>query len=151
MVLAKGSQLLGECQQCLAVHGILPVQPADLIVLAVRIVVASLGVATLISRKKERRPLRQKIDRHEIAHLTVSERTDVLFVAGSFHAAVPARVVGISVLIVLPVCLVMLAVVGNQIRQGKAFIAGDIIDHAVLHRIAAHSPQRLMQRILVSL
>ena len=81
MVLAKGSQLLGKCQQYLAVHGILPVQPANLIVLAVRIVVASLGVAALISRKKERCPLRQKIDRHEIAHLTVSERTDVLFKA----------------------------------------------------------------------
>ena len=145
------NQFLCIVQKILIFLRKLPVQPADLVVLTVRIVVALPALSKLVPGCQHRGPLRQQQKRQCVFHLPFAQLQNCPLAGRSFHAAVPARVVGISVLIFLPVCLVMLAVVGNQIRQGKAFIAGDIIDHAVLHRVAAHSPQRLMQRILVSL
>src|SRR5690606_2873636 len=78
--------------------------------------------------QEHRRSLADHQDRHDIFHLPVAQGQNVWVVGWAFDAMIPALVVVVPVLIVLEIGLVVLIVVGNQIRQRKAVMGGDEVD-----------------------
>src|SRR5690606_11777074 len=126
VVVAQRDQAPGEGKQRLAlVVDVLPVQPADLAVLAVGVVVAALAAAELVAGHQHRDTLRQQRGGDEVAHLLAAQLADFRVVGRAFGAAVPAVVVVAAVAVVLPVRLVVLTVVGDEVAQGEAVVGGD--------------------------
>ena len=74
-------------RQTLLIH--LPMDPADLVVLAIGVVVAVLRPAELVAGADHRRALRQDQRGEQIAELTPSQRLNVLVVSRPLGAAVP--------------------------------------------------------------
>src|SRR5262249_14301903 len=110
MSATQADQLAGEPQQLIAILG-LPVEPRELVVLAVGVVVATLAVTALIAREQHRHALRQEQGGEEIAHLAAAQRKDRGIVRRPFGATVPAAVVILAVAVVVEVRLVVLLVV----------------------------------------
>ena len=104
---------------------VLPVEPGDLVVLAVGVVVALLGPADLVAAEQHRHALREEQRGQEVALLARAQRVDRRIVGRAFDAAVPRSVVVLAVLVVLAVGLVVLLVVGDQVAQREAVVRGD--------------------------
>src|SRR6185437_11781469 len=102
-----------------------PVDPADLVVLAIGVVVALLSPAELIAGQQHRRPLRQDQRRQHIADLPLPQSIDRGIVARAFLAAIPGAVVGVAVRVVLAIRLVVLLVVSHGVVQGEAVMRRD--------------------------
>ena len=66
--------------------------------------------------------------RQEVPHLAVAQRLDPGVVGRALDAAVPAEVVVAAVAVALAVGLVVLLVVGDQVVQREAVVAGDEVD-----------------------
>ena len=122
-------QAARELQQILV--GRFPVEPRDLVVLAVGVVVAVLRAADLVAAEQHRHALRQQQRRQEVAHLAVAQREDLRVVGRPFGAAVPRAVVALAVAVVFAVRLVVLLVVGDEIAQREAVVRGDEVDARV--------------------
>ena len=105
-----------------------PVDPGDLVVLAVGVVVALLGAADLVAREQHRHALGQQQRGQEVALLPGPQREDRRVVGRALGAAVPGPVVVAAVPVVLAVGLVVLVVVGDQVLQGEAVVGGDEVD-----------------------
>src|ERR1700677_787402 len=102
-----------------------PVQPGDHVVLAVRVVVALLGVAELIAGQQQRDTERQEQRGQHGAGLPGSQRQHVRVGGLAFGPAVPGAVVAGAVVVGLAVRLVVLAVVGHQVPQREAVMHGE--------------------------
>src|SRR5208283_4659223 len=124
--LAEGDEPFGVVLQ-LSV-GLGPVEPGDLVVLAVGVVVAALGPAHLIAAEQHRHAEGQQQGGEHGAGLAGAQREDAGVVGGAFGAAVPGVVVAGPVAVVLAVGLVVLVVVGDQVAQGEAVVDGDQVD-----------------------
>ena len=70
--------------------GEIPVDPADLVVLAVGVVVAALRAIQLVARQQHRHALREEQRGQHVAHLAAAQRDDAPVVGRTFDAAVPA-------------------------------------------------------------
>ena len=81
----------GEGQQVLV--AVRPVEPGDLVVLAVGVVVAALRAAHLVAVEQHRHPLRQQQGGQQVALLAGPQRQDVRIVGRALDAAVPRPVV----------------------------------------------------------
>ena len=123
---AQGNEAPGEVQQCSVGFG--PVDPADLVILAVRVVVALLSVGHFVTSQQHRRTLRQQECGQQVASLAVPQCVDVRVVGGTLHPAVPAAVVAGTVAVFLTVGFVVLVVVGDQIIDGHTIVGGHEID-----------------------
>ena len=88
-----------------------PVDPGDLVVLAVRVVVPALGAAELVAADRHRDALREEQRRQEVALLARAQRVHRRVVGRPLDPAVPAVVVVGAVVVVLAVRLVVLLVV----------------------------------------
>src|SRR5690606_4405551 len=108
--------------------GTFPVNPRELVVLTVRIVVAALGAAQLVAVDDQRRPLRQDQRRERVAFLLPPSGQDRLVVGWSFGAEVPGTVVAFAVAVVFPVGVVVLLVVRHQVVQREAIVGRDDVD-----------------------
>ena len=105
-----------------------PVEPACLIILAIGVVVPPLGAAHLVTHMQHWRTDGYEGQRQEVLYLPVAERFDCRIAGGSLDAAVPAQVRVGTVPVLFAVGLVVLALVGNQVVQGKSIVTGDEID-----------------------
>ena len=108
-----------------------PVDPADLVVLGVDVVVPLLGAADLVAVGQHRHPLREEEGGHEIALGLLARGDDLRVVGRPLDAVVPRHVVVVTVPVVLAVGLVVLLVVADQIVQGEAVVGGDEVDAGV--------------------
>src|SRR5205807_3874890 len=90
--------------------GVLPVVPGDLVVLAVRVVVAALRAADLVAAQDHRHTLRDEQRREQVLALPAPLRDDVRIVGRTLGAAVPRSVVALAVAVLLAVLLVVLLV-----------------------------------------
>ena len=129
------NRLPKELDEILAGRGRGPVEPADLVVLAVGVVVAALRARELVAAQNHRRPRREQQIAGVVLHQLRPQRQHGGVAGVPFRAAVPRVVVVGSVLIVLAVGLVVLFVVRDQIVQGETVVAGDEVD-AVVGRAA---------------
>jgi len=102
-----------------------PVEPGDLVVLAVGVVVAVLGAADLVAAEQQRQAERQQQRRQDRPGLAFAQRVDSSVVGDAFRAAVPGAVVAGAVAVVLAVRLVVLIVVGDQVAQREPVVHGD--------------------------
>src|SRR5690606_16775891 len=108
-----------------------PVEPCQLVVLAVGIVVAMLGVRQLIAAEEHGHALAEQEGGDEVALLSLAHGDDAGIVGGAFSAAVPALVVVGAVLVVLAVGLVVLLVVADQVLEAETIVGGDEVDAGV--------------------
>ena len=128
----QADQLAHELEQQLLVLAELPVEPGELVVLAVGVVVA------LLACGRARRPpssigtpCDSKQRREQVALLARAQRADLRVVGRPFDAAVPAAVVVLAVAVVLAVGLVVLVVVAHEVAQREAVVRGDEVDAGV--------------------
>src|SRR4029450_3109563 len=124
-------QFSGELNELLLLSVTLPVEPADLVVLAISVVIAVLSPAPLISAAKHRHALGQKQRRQKIPALPVAQGVYLRIIGGSFHAAIPRLIIVITVAIVVAVQLVVFFIVANQISQRKSVMRNDEVDARV--------------------
>ncbi len=82
-----------------------PIDPGDLVVLAIRIVVALLGPAELIALSQERHALRNHEQSQEVAHLPLPQCVDAGVIGRTFVAAVGAEIFVPAVFVVFAVRL----------------------------------------------
>ena len=129
---ANPDHVPGEPVLILIALQILPVEPADLIVLTVAVIVAALGIQKFIPCQEHGRAPAGHQDRHGIAAEPSAEPIDLRIIGGTFRAAVPAAVVVAAVCIIPAVAFIMLVVVGIQIPKSKSVMAVEEIDGSVL-------------------
>src|SRR5919205_2178314 len=128
MQTADAQETLREVEQRALLVAPRPVEPADLVVLAVGVVVPALRAAILVACDDHGRTLRQQHGREQVTALPTSQRVDALVVRGAFDPAVPRVLVIVPVLIVLAVLVVVLLVVRDEIIQREAVVRGDEVD-----------------------
>ena len=121
-------QRLDETHLGAGARGQIPVHPADVVVLAVGVVVALLRPRHFVAGGDHRGALRQQQRRQQVAHLPLAQRRDRRIAGRPFGAGVRRSVVGRAVLVVLAVRLVVLVVVGDEIVQREAIVRGDEVD-----------------------
>src|SRR5581483_11705059 len=110
-------EMCDEVGEVVILAEILPADPADLIVLAIGIVVAGLRVGDLVAGEDQRQALRQQQCGERILAKLPAQRDDIGIVGRSLMTAIIAVIVVGAVAIVLAVGLVVLLVVAEQIGQ----------------------------------
>ena len=128
---AETHQLADELEQRAPVGVEVPVDPGDLVVLAVRVVVAALRAPELVAVADHRHALREQHRCQQVPLLPFAQRADLGIVGRSLGAAVPAQVVVLAVVIVLAVVLVVLLVVGHEVVEREAVVRRDEVDARV--------------------
>ena len=122
--------LLRELGQALLV-GVdpLPIDPGDLVVLAVCVVVAALRARELVARQEHRRARGTGAAWRACCASGGSAALVMLgVVRRSLDAVIVGQVVGVAVAVVLAVGLVVLVVVGDEIVEGEAVVSRDEVD-----------------------
>src|SRR5689334_20120756 len=109
----------------------LPIQPGDLVVLAVGIIVPALCVADLIAREQHGNTLRENQCRQKGPLLLFTELDNLGIVCRTFSAAVPAIVVVSAVAVFFAVGLVVFVVVRHEIVEREAIMARDEVNAGV--------------------
>src|SRR5215831_4422759 len=127
-LVAEGDELFDEPVHVGVAREETPVEPRELPVLTIRIVVAPLSAAHLVAHQEHRRSSGEQRKREEVLHLPAAKRLDRGILRRSFGSAVPAQVVVRAVAIFFAVGFVVLAVVGDQVIQGEAVVTGDEVD-----------------------
>src|SRR5690606_18442985 len=74
------------------------------------------------------RAVRKQQRRQQVALLALANRDDALVLGRAFGAVVEGQVVAVAVLVLLPVRLIVLLVVGNEIGEGEAVMGGQEVD-----------------------
>src|SRR6476646_4064720 len=105
-----------------------PVEPGDLVVLAVGVVVAPLSAAELVTSQQQWYARREQQSRKKRPLLPSAQREHVGIAGWPLSSAVPRAVVVGAVAVVLCVGLVVLVVVGDQVGQREAVVHGDEVD-----------------------
>src|SRR5207245_8316688 len=122
-------QAADEIEQVLV--DVLPVDPAQLGVLAVAVVVAALRAAHFVAGNDHRDALGQEDAAEQVALLAGAELQNPGILGIALCTAVPGAVVVRSVLVVLLVRLVVLLVVGDEVAHREAVVGGDEVDRGV--------------------
>ena len=107
---------------------VLPVDPGDVVVLAVGVVVSALGARELVAGQQHRAALRQEDGGQQVALLARAQHLHLGIAAVALDAAVPGSVVIGAVPVLLAVGEVVLLVVGDEVAEREAVMAGDEVD-----------------------
>ncbi len=129
----EGDHVPGEVQQLL-VEPFGPVEPADLVVLAVGVVVAALAAAHLIAPEDHRHALAEQHRRQHVLLLSQTQGQDVGIVGRALSPVVVGPVVIRPVVALFTVGLVVLLVVADEVGQGEPVVGGHEVD--ARHRTA---------------
>ena len=105
-----------------------PIEPAHLVVLAIGIAVAPLSATHFVAHLEHRRTDRCEQDYDEVLYLTAAQLLDGSVLGRPLDPAVPRQVRSRAVPVSFAIRLVVLVVVGNQIVQREAVMAGHEID-----------------------
>src|SRR5262245_23368816 len=97
-----------------------PVQPTDLVVLAIGVVVALLGAPGFVAHEQHGSALGKEQNGDEVLDLPAAQRFNRRVLGGTFHAAIPRVIVVGPVAVLLAVGLVVLVVEGNQVVEREA-------------------------------
>ena len=92
-----------------------PIEPGDLIVLAVSVVVAALGAAAFVAGKEHRHALAQKQRGEEVFDLALANGFDAFFPRGAFDAEIRAVVIIVAIAVAFAVIFVVLERVADQV------------------------------------
>src|SRR6201993_4074418 len=106
----------------------LPVEPSDLVVLTVGVVVAPLSAPELVAPQQQRYARREQQRHKKCALLPRAEGHYGWIVGWALGSTVPRAVVVGAVAVALTVGIVVLVVVRDQVGQGEAVVHGDEVD-----------------------
>ena len=132
MSLAKGNHQLEEPEQLSVLLDQFPIEPTDLVVLAIRVVIASLRASYFIPGQDHGDPLREHENGEKVLDLALAQRINRRTARLPFHAAVPTPILVKAISILFPVGLIVFAIIRYQVIQGESIMAGDEID--TVHR-----------------
>src|SRR5271165_766951 len=128
MSLPERDHALEETENILISSKLAPVQPSSFVVLVIRIVVAELRVEEFVPGPEHRDPVRQQQQAAEILNLLPAQRQHGRWRSFvSFVPTVPTVVVIHAILVVVTICPVVLAVVGDKIVQREAVVRRYIV------------------------
>src|ERR1700686_2330325 len=106
-----------------------PIQPADFVVLVIRVVVSELCIQELVTGPEHRDAVREHEKAEEVFSLFPAKCQNLLWRAlVSFVSAVPTVIRVHTVLIVMTVFPVVFLIVRNQVVEREAIMAIDIVD-----------------------
>ena len=111
--------------------GMVPVDPGDVVVLRVGVVVAQLRAAELVALLDHWSAATEKQRREQGAHIVCASGDNLCVVAGALHAAVPRGIGRVTVAVVFTIRLVVLVVVADQVAQGEPVMHSEKIDAVV--------------------
>ena len=107
---------------------IAPIEPRYLVVLAIGVVVALLGITHLIARQHHGDALADHQHGDGILHLTVAQADDGSIVGFALATTIPAVVMVFAVSVVLAIGLVMFFVIRDEVHERKAVVSRDEVD-----------------------
>src|SRR4051812_26478023 len=122
--MTERADLFAEREQTAALVVQLPIHPAERIVLAIAVVIALLSAAALVTVREHRGALGQEQRRQQVALLFRTQRSHLGIIRRTFYAAVERQVVVVPVAVFLAVGLVVFTLVGDQIGEREAVVAG---------------------------
>src|SRR5208337_455376 len=108
-----------------------PVEPTRIIILTIGVIVATLTTSHLVAHQKHGQTRGKHGYGEKILYLPVAQPLYCGIVRRTFKAAVAASVVIAAIAVVFTVFLVVLLVVGDNVVEGEAIVAGNEI-HALL-------------------
>ena len=111
---------------------VVPVEPRNLIVLTIGVVIALLRVAHLIARQHHGYTLAHHEHGDGIFHLLVTQAVDVGIIAFSLAATVPTVIMVFAIAIVLTVGFIMLFVIRHEVHHRKTIVCRNEV-HAGLN------------------
>src|SRR5262245_23240417 len=113
--------------------GELPIEPGQLVILAISIVITLLTMANLVTGKEHRHTLGQQQSGHEVAHLLPTQGPNGWIISRTFDSTVPTVVVIGPILIIFAIRFIVLLVITDQVVQRETVVAGNEIDAGVWH------------------
>src|SRR5262245_44668678 len=111
-----------ERQQLLLVLIQFPIEPRDLVVLAVSVVVAALAVADFVARQEHRNSLRDNQRREKGPLLVLTQGANFRIIGRTLGAAVPTVVIVRAVAILLSIGFIVLLIVRDKIGERETVV-----------------------------
>src|SRR5580704_129600 len=109
-----------------------PANPAGLVILAIGVVIAVLGIADLVAGQDQGNALGEQKAGELIFPQLVAQRVDGGIVGRAFVAAIVAVIVVGAVAVVLAVRLIVLGVVAEEVVERETVMHRDVIDAGAL-------------------
>src|SRR5207244_11388151 len=122
MRFAKPDQLSREIQKLLVLFVMPPIEPADLVVLTISVVIALLRSSPLVATQKHRHALRKKKCGQKIPPLPFAQRVNLGVVGWTFDAAIPGKIVVVAVIVPVAIQFILLFVVADQLVQRETVV-----------------------------
>ena len=101
---------------------IIPVEPGDLVVLTIGVIVALLRVAHLVAREYHRDTLTHHQQCDGVLHLAVAQGIDVSVVCRTFIATVPTIIMVLTITVIFAIGFVVLLVVRHEVHQCETVV-----------------------------
>ena len=108
-----------------------PVDPGDLVVLAVGVVVATLGAAALVTGGDHRDAVGQAQRRHQVRGLPAAQRDDAGSSVSPSTPKFQERLLSVPSRLPSPLASLCLVVVAHQVAQREPVVRGDEVDRGV--------------------
>ena len=105
-----------------------PIEPVDLVILAIGVIVPALCASDLVAGHKHRNALGEHENSCKVFNLPVAQGLDVGTIRLSLCSTIPAQVLVDAVAVALAVGLVVLIVVRDQVVEREAVVGSDEID-----------------------
>ena len=93
----------------------IPIEPTDLVVLTVRVIITALGASDFVATAQHRNALRDEHRRDEVPALPFAQRQDLRIVRRAFRPEIPRIVVVRAVAIVFAIRFVVFLVVTHEV------------------------------------
>src|SRR5579872_917380 len=117
MAFAESNHATEETEDIAMLFKQRPVEPVDLVILAIGVIIAALRAPHLVAGYEHRHPLREQKHRREVFDLAIAQRLNIGIIGLALRATVPAQVLVDAIAIVLAVGLVMLIVERDQVIE----------------------------------
>ena len=128
MVAPEGDEQADVAQQAGLPGDQSPVEPIPFLVVAIGIIVATLGASHFVSHKKHGHALADEKEGHGIFCAAQPQLVDRAIVRGSFCPAVPRVILVAAICIIFAVLEIVFFCVGKEVGEGKPIVAGDKVD-----------------------
>jgi hypothetical protein len=127
MALAKRGKRLEKAKQLVVFLHPGPVDPADFVILTIRVVVALLRPPHFIAGKDHRHTLGEQERGSEVLYLPDAQLLHRGIVRRPLDSAIPALILVVTVLVALTVPNVVLLVVRYEVGEGESIVTGNEI------------------------
>src|SRR5436190_206875 len=117
MAFSKSDHQFKESKYLSVLLSQMPIYPTDLVILAIGIVVASLGATDFVASLNHGNTLREHENGQKIPDLAHTKRLNVGIVRFAFNAAIPAQILIDAISALFPIGLIVFVVIGHEIIQ----------------------------------